>query len=105
MRKLLHATGLALLLLSGLAAAPAAAADAELKITVTNGNDTEGEVHVDVRPAGQHNGDVIAGGRSGDVITLPAGTYDVEVTYFDGNARKEIWFDGTVLSGRIEKTL
>jgi outer membrane protein OmpA-like peptidoglycan-associated protein len=92
-----------MLLLCSFAGSPAAAADAELEITVTNGNDTAGEAHVDVRPAGQHNGDVIAGGRSGDVVTLPAGTYDVEVSYVDGNASKVIWFDSMVLSGRIEK--
>jgi outer membrane protein OmpA-like peptidoglycan-associated protein len=103
MRNLLHAIGPAMLLLCGFAGSPAAAADAELKITVTNGNDASGDAHVDVRPAGQHNGDVIAGGGSGDVIRLAAGTYDVEVTYIDGSARKVIWFDGMVLSGRIEK--
>jgi outer membrane protein OmpA-like peptidoglycan-associated protein len=103
MRNLSSAAGLAVLLLCGFAGAPAAAADAELKITVTNGTDTAGEAHVDVRPAGQHNGDVIAGGRSGDDITVPDGTYDVEVSYVDGNASKIIWFDGMVLSSRIEK--
>jgi outer membrane protein OmpA-like peptidoglycan-associated protein len=105
MRNLSSAAGLAVLLLCGFAGSPAAAADAELKITVTNGSDTAGEAHVDVRPAGQHDGDVIAGGRSGDVITLPAGTYDVEVSYVDGSANKIIWFDRMALSGRIEKTL
>ncbi|MFZ0723896.1 MAG: hypothetical protein WCA26_04230 [Xanthobacteraceae bacterium] len=62
------------------------AADADLKITVTNGNDTSGDVKVQVRPAGQHNADVIASGGSGDDITVPAGTYDVDVIYNDGAA-------------------
>ena len=71
MRNLLHASGLALLLLCGFAGRPAAAADADLKITVTNGDDTAGDVRVQVRPAGQHNGDVIAEGGSGDDIKVP----------------------------------
>jgi outer membrane protein OmpA-like peptidoglycan-associated protein len=105
MRNLLHASGLALLLLCGFAGPPAIAADAELKITVTNGSDTAGDVRVQVRPAGQHNGDVIADGGSGDDIKVPAGTYDVDVTYVDGSASKIIWFDGLALSGHIEKTV
>ena len=105
MRNLLHASGLALLLLCGFAGRPAAAADADLKVTVTNGDDTAGDVRVQVRPAGQHNGDVIAEGGSGDDIKVPAGTYDVDVTYVDGNASKTIWFDGLALSGRVEKTV
>jgi hypothetical protein len=105
MRNLSHASGLALLLLCGFAGPPAIAADADLKITVTNGSDTAGDVRVQVRPAGQHNGDVIADGGSGDDIKVPAGTYDVDVTYVDGSASKIIWFDGLALSGRIEKTV
>jgi outer membrane protein OmpA-like peptidoglycan-associated protein len=103
MRNFSFAAGLAVLLLCGFAGSPAAAADAELKITVTNGSDTAGDAHVDVRPPGQHSGDVIASGGSGEVITLPAGIYDVGVTYLDGAARKVIWFDGMTLSGRVEK--
>jgi outer membrane protein OmpA-like peptidoglycan-associated protein len=105
MRNPLPAAGAALLLLCGLGGAPAAAADADLKITVTNGGDTSGDVRVQVRPAGQHSGDVIADGGSGDDIRVPAGTYDVDVTYTDGAAQKIIWFDGLVLSGRVEKTV
>lgn len=105
MRNLLQATGPAFLLLCGLAGAPAAAADADLKITVTNGNDTAGDVKVQVRPAGQHDGDVVAYGGSGDDLTMPAGTYDVEVTYTDGAAQKTVWFDGLAVSGRVEKTV
>jgi outer membrane protein OmpA-like peptidoglycan-associated protein len=104
MRNLLYAAA-STLLLCGLAEASAAAADADLKITVTNGDDTAGDVKVQVRPAGQHSGDVIADGGSGDDITVPAGTYDVDVIYNDGAANKTIWFDGLVLSGRIEKTV
>jgi hypothetical protein len=58
-----------------------------------------------VRPAGQHNGEVVAWGGSGDNLKVPAGTYDVEVTYVDGAAQKIIWFDRFGLSGRIEKTV
>jgi outer membrane protein OmpA-like peptidoglycan-associated protein len=96
---------LTLLLLCGLGAPPAFAGDAILKITVTNGSDTSGDVRVQVRPAGQHNGDVIVDGGSGDEITVPAGTYDVDVNYTDGNASKMIWLDGLAISGRVEKTV
>jgi outer membrane protein OmpA-like peptidoglycan-associated protein len=105
MRNLLHATGPAVLLLCGLAGTSAGAADADLKITVTNGKDIEGEARIQVRPAGQHNGDVVAYGGSGDHIKVPAGTYDVQVTYADGAAQKTIWFDRLALSGRIEKSV
>ena len=88
MQALLRATSIALVLLCAFAGRPAAAADADLKITVTNGDDTAGDVRVQVRPAGQHNGDVIAEGGSGDDIKVPAGTYDVDVTYVDGAANK-----------------
>jgi outer membrane protein OmpA-like peptidoglycan-associated protein len=104
MRNLLRRAGLALLL-CGLAGPPAAAADAELKITVTNGGDTAGDIRVQVRPAGQHDGDVVAWGGAGDDLKVPPGTYDVEVTDVDGAAHKTIWFDGFVVSGRIEKTV
>ena len=103
MHNLLHAAGSALLLLCGLTGTPAAAADADLKITVTNGNDTAGDARVQVRPKGHHDGDVIAYGGSGEDIKVPAGTYDVNVTYDDGAAHKTIWFDALALSGRIEK--
>jgi outer membrane protein OmpA-like peptidoglycan-associated protein len=112
MRNLLRAAGAAslplcslLLLLCSFGGSPAAAADADLKITVTNGNDTSGDIRVQVRPAGQHDGDVIADGGSGDDINVAAGTYDVEVTYTDGAARKIIWFDSLAVSGRVEKTV
>jgi outer membrane protein OmpA-like peptidoglycan-associated protein len=101
----------ALLLACGLACgfggSPAFAADADLKITVTNGKDdiTNADIRVQVRPAGQHNGDVIAYGGSGDDIQVPAGTYDVDVIYTDGSASKMIWFDRLALSGRVEKTV
>ena len=82
---------------------PAAAADADLKITVTNGKETAGDIRIQVRPAGRHDGDVIAWGGSGEDVKVPPGTYDVEVTDVDGAAQKTIWFDSLVLSGRVEK--
>lgn len=107
MRHFLRSAAAAFLLLCGLGGAPAAAADADLKITVTNGSDdvANADIRVQVRPAGQHDGDVIAYGGSGDHLTLPAGTYDVDVTYVDGAAQKTIWFDRLALSGHIEKTV
>jgi outer membrane protein OmpA-like peptidoglycan-associated protein len=107
MRNFLSAAAPAFLLLCAFGGAPAAAADADLKITVTNGSDdlANADIKVQVRPAGQHDGDVIAYGGSGDHLTLPAGTYDVDVTYVDGAAQKTIWFDRLALSGHIEKTV
>jgi len=98
-----YAVALAWLLSSGAAVAPAAAADADLKITVTNGKETAGDIRIQVRPAGRHDGDVIAWGGSGEDVKVPTGTYDVEVTDVDGAAQKTIWFDSLVLSGRVEK--
>lgn len=103
--RLCRAIAPALLLLCGLAKQPALAADADLKITVTNGTDTQGDIKVQVRPHGQHDGDVVAYGGSGDHLTVPAGTYDVEVTDVDGAARKTIWFDGMAIAGEIKKTV
>jgi outer membrane protein OmpA-like peptidoglycan-associated protein len=105
MRDLLCVTGLAFLLLVGVAGQPATAADADLKITVTNGADTQGDVRVQVRPAGQHGGGVVAWGGSGDHLQVPPGTYDVEITYNDGAANKVIWLDSFAISGKIEKTI
>jgi len=105
MRNLLRATSVAFVLLCGFTGRPAAAADADLKITVTNGNDTKGDVRVQIRPAGQHGGDVIASGGSGDDIAVPSGTYDVDVNYNDGAANKTIWFDKLALSGHVVKTV
>jgi outer membrane protein OmpA-like peptidoglycan-associated protein len=103
MRSVSGATAACALLLFGLAATPVLAADADLKIIVTNGSDTAGTAVVQVRPAGQHNGDVIAYGGSGDDIKVPAGTYDVDVTYNDGSASKTLWFDKMNLSGPVVK--
>jgi hypothetical protein len=105
MRNVLRATGAALVLLCALAGRPVEAADADLKITVTNGTDTQGDVKVQVRPAGHHDGDVIADGGSGDDIKVPSGIYDVDVTYNDGAANKIVWFDKLALSGRVVKTV
>ena len=105
MRDLILAAGLGLLVLCGVAGQAVAVPDAQLKITVTNGNDTAGSSVIQVRPAGQHDGPVIGWGGSGDVVTVPAGTYVVEVTYTDGAAHKTVWFDGFALSGRIEKKI
>jgi len=85
--------------------APAMAANADLKITVTNGSDTAGTPLIRVRPAGHHDADVIASGGSNEDISVPAGTYDVEVSYNDGAASKIIWFDHLALSGKVVKSV
>jgi outer membrane protein OmpA-like peptidoglycan-associated protein len=102
MRALLPFAGLSLLLLAG---SPAIAADADLKVTVTNGTDTAGTPQIRVRPAGHHDADVIASGGSNEDITVPSGTYDVEVSYDDGAASKIIWFDHLALIGKVVKSV
>ena len=105
MRTLLAALGLALL--CGLGAGQAKAADAEVRYVITNGGvDVRGQ-----RPdpttdtAGQARRPPIAGAASGDPVRLPAGTYDVQVTFNDGDAHKEIWLDNQTFSGKVDRTV
>ncbi len=103
MRTLLAALGLALL--CGLGAGQAKAADAEVRYVITNGGvdvGAKGQIHYDT--AGRHD-DSIAGAASGDPVRLPAGTYNVQVTFNDGDAHKEIWLDNQTFSGKVDRTV
>ncbi len=85
---------------------------AEFTCTVTNGGSdvgNKGDVHV--YPVGTHtansvrNTDNAGWAESGQPIRLPAGTYDVRVTFTDGNAEKVVWLDAQPLAGTVAKTV
>ena len=85
---------------------------AEVTCTVTNGGSdvgNKGDVHI--YPAGTHktggvqNTDNAGWAESGQPIRLPAGTYDIRVTFTDGNAEKIVWLDNQTLAGRVAKTV
>jgi outer membrane protein OmpA-like peptidoglycan-associated protein len=85
---------------------PARADDAEAVVTVTNGGEpVPNNSQIQIRPAGEHNGGAVTWGTGGSVIKMPAGTYDVQVTFSDGAAEKTIWLDGQTISGHYEKTV
>jgi outer membrane protein OmpA-like peptidoglycan-associated protein len=70
---------------------------AEVTYTITNGGeDTKGTAatgQFHLHPSGHHDGPTITWGGSGDHVRLPAGQYDVEITFSDGAAEKTIWLD------------
>lgn len=85
---------------------------AELRYTITNGGaDTGSRGTIHVFPAGAHAPDGTARGptigwtSSGLPLRLPAGTYDIRVSFEDGDAKKTIWFDKQALSGVAERTV
>jgi DUF971 family protein len=85
---------------------------AEVRYTVTNGGaDTGNKGDIHVYPAGTHstagtaNNPNIGWTNSGQTLRLPAGTFDVRVTFEDGDAKKAIWLDKQVLSGKVEQTV
>ena len=82
---------------------------AQVTFTVTNdgvdtkGTAAEGQFHL--RPAGRHDGEVIAWGGSGDSVRVPAGDYDVQITFNDGASHREVWFDKQTLRGNVARTV
>ena len=106
MRSFIVVLGLAVQLLLGLTAARAAAATAQVRYVITNGGtDVQANGKVHFFPPGQHHGSAVGGATSGGTVQLPAGTYDVDVTFEDGAASKEIWIDNQTFSGTVEKTV
>ena len=70
---------------------------------ITNhGADVTGDGLFQIRS--KHDGDVIAYERSGGTVRLPAGDYDVEVTYSKGLIKKTIWSDHQTLTGKVDKS-
>jgi outer membrane protein OmpA-like peptidoglycan-associated protein len=82
---------------------------AEVTYTVTNGGvDTKGtratgQFHL--HPAGRHDGGDVAWGSSGDHVRVPAGAYDVQITFSDGSARREVWLDNRSFTGTVAGTV
>jgi outer membrane protein OmpA-like peptidoglycan-associated protein len=78
----------------------------EVRYTITNGGiDVRGHGEVDYYLPGPHDGPRITWAGSGDSARLPAGTYNVHVSFDDGDAHKQIWIDNQNFSGTLEKTV
>ena len=81
----------------------AAIADVSWHIT-NHGQDVADDGKYQIRPDGNHDGDVIASGDSGQEVRLAAGDYDVDIIYAKGLIKKTVWLDHQSLTGRIDKT-
>lgn len=69
----------------------------------TKGTRATGQFHL--HPAGRHDGPVISWAGSGDSVRVPAGNYDVEITFSDGAAEKTIWLDNQPITGTVSKSI
>ena len=79
---------------------------AEVRYTITNGGiDAHGHADVNYFPAGQHDGAKVTWAGSGDSARLPAGTYNVQVEFDDGDAHKKMWLDNQTFAGTVEKNV
>ncbi len=106
MRNLIGIAGFAACILCGPAVASAAAADAEVRYVITNGgvdSKDNGQIHIVAH--GQHDGATVSWANSGEAATVPAGNYDVHVTFADGDAKKDFWIDNQTFSGKVQKTV
>jgi outer membrane protein OmpA-like peptidoglycan-associated protein len=96
---------LGLVLLAG----AAAAADANVTYTITNGgvpiNGSQAAGQFHLYPPGHHDRDSVGWGNSGDHATVPAGAYDVQITFSDGAAHKEIWLDNQNIDGTVARNV
>ena len=105
MRNIVRFVGL-VLMLCGPGIANAAAQDADVSYLVTNGGvDAKGNGEVHFYPHGHHDGALVDWSRSGGSVHIPAGSYDVHVTFSDGAAAKDLWFDNQSFSGKVAKTV
>ena len=78
----------------------------DVRYTITNfGVDVGDKGEVRYFPQGPHDLGSITWAPSGKPVRLPAGTYNVRVTFTDGDAHKEIWFDNQSFSGKVDKTV
>ncbi len=112
MRGILAIFGLAVFLCCGMGAGRAAAADATVTYLITNGGvDVKGKADFHIYPRGTHGprgtlpNPNVGNGASGVTVHLPAGVYDVRVSFGDGFASKDIWLDNQTLSGAVRKTV
>jgi outer membrane protein OmpA-like peptidoglycan-associated protein len=82
------------------------AADADVLYLITNGGeDVGGHGLIEFYKAGHHDGNQVGSTNSGNDIQLPAGRYDVHVTYSDDAVKWDKWFDGQDIAGKVEKTV
>ena len=96
----------AALTLCGPGLSRAAPADAEVTYVITNGSvDVKGEGEAHFYAHGHHNGPTIDWARSGVAAHLPAGNYDVHITFADGAAAKDVWIDDQVFSSKARRTV
>lgn len=104
MRNFIVTLAFALSLACGATAGQAAPPDAQVRYLITNGGvDTKDNGQVHFVAAGHHDGDVVTWANSGDVATLPAGAYDVHLTFSDGSAAKDMWIDNQNFAGKVER--
>jgi outer membrane protein OmpA-like peptidoglycan-associated protein len=78
----------------------------DVRYVITNlGVDVGDNGEVRYYPPGPHDLGSITWTGSGKSVRLPAGTYNVRVTFTDGDAQKVMWFDNQAFSGKVEKTV
>ena len=70
---------------------------------ITNHGAEVGDAIYEIRPIGQHGGNVVAGGNSGARVRLPAGEYSIDVRYDKGMIHKVIWADHQTLTGTVDR--
>ena len=79
---------------------------AEVRVVITNGGaDVTDSGHVLFFPAGHRDGANVASGHSGDSVRVPAGAYDVQASFSDGAAHREVWLANQNFAGKVEKTV
>ena len=79
---------------------------AEVSYIITNsGADVGGKGEAHFYPPGKHGGGGFDWIRSGGSAHMPAGNYDVHVTFMDGTAVKDLWLNNQSFSGKVQKTV
>jgi len=97
---------LSTLILCDSSVARAAPTDTEVTYVITNGGvDVKGEGEAHFYAHGHHNGPTIDWARSGGAAHMPAGSYDVHITFMDGAAAKDLWLDNQTFSGKVQRTV
>ncbi len=105
MRSFIAVLGLTVQLLWGPTVARADAATAEVRYVITNGGaDTKGAGQAHFFAPGHHD-NTIAWTGSGGSVRIPAGAYDVEVTFAEGLVNKQVWLDNQSFSGHVDRTV
>jgi OmpA-OmpF porin, OOP family len=73
-------------------------------VITNNGADAGGNGQARYFPNGNHT-DSVTWANSGGTVRMPEGTYSVHVTFSDGEAHRDMWFDNETFSGHVEKTV